>query len=132
MMEHGRYAPDGVLGGGPAAMTEVVFYLQSGGAGVRESGRGAISPALEYRPPHVSKDEGVVMRAGDRVVVRTPGGGGYGNPFERDPELVARDVRRGYFSVDQARQQYGVALGPDGCVDTAATARLRGLAAHQA
>jgi len=38
-----------------------------------------------------------------------PGGGGYGNPFERDPELVLSDVINGYVSVEAAREAYGVA-----------------------
>lgn len=115
MMEHGRTPPRGVLGGGPAAMTEVVFLRQRDGR------------VEEYRPPHVSKDEGVGLCAGDRIIVRTPGGGGYGDPLTRDPALVARDVRRGYFTTEHARQQYGVALRPDGTVDADATAALRGL-----
>ena len=39
----------------------------------------------------------------DRVHVRTPGGGGYGEPFERDPNLVLEDVRLGRYSVEEAR-----------------------------
>jgi len=57
--------------------------------------------------------------------VLTPGGGGYGDPYARDPLLVARDVRRGYLSAAQARALFRVALAADGAVDRAATARLR-------
>jgi N-methylhydantoinase B len=53
------------------------------------------------------------------------GGGGYGDPFARDPESVACDVAAGLVSHERARDIYGVAL--DGVmVDKAATARLRG------
>ena len=55
----------------------------------------------------------------------TPGGGGYGDPFARAPALVARDVGRGYYTVDQARELFGVAVAADGAVDAAATASLR-------
>jgi N-methylhydantoinase B len=55
----------------------------------------------------------------------TPGGGGYGDPLARDPALVARDVRRGYFTAGEAKQHWGVVLGADGAPDLAATAALR-------
>ena len=60
-----------------------------------------------------------------RLVMASPGGGGYGEPFERAPERVAEDVRDGVVSGAAAREQYGVALRPDGTVDPEETARLR-------
>ena len=65
------------------------------------------------------------LDAGDVVVVRTAGGGGYGPAPERDPELVAADVRLGYVSAGAARELYGVALDARGGVDGSETARLR-------
>jgi N-methylhydantoinase B len=76
-------------------------------------------------PPHLSKDQDIRIGPGDQVTVSTPGGGGYGDPFEREVELVARDVRRGYYTREQARERFGVALGADGEPDEAATRRLR-------
>lgn len=55
-----------------------------------------------------------------------PGGGGYGNPFRRDPERVLRDVVDGLVSPGRARDVYGVAIA-DGAVDEAETARLRAI-----
>lgn len=43
----------------------------------------------------------------DRLVVELPGGGGFGNPTERDPESVQRDVAAGYISVEEAASTYG-------------------------
>jgi len=65
--------------------------------------------------------------AGDAITVRTPGGGGYGDPWQRDPALVARDVARGYISADDASRDYGVALtgGDPPAVDRRATESLR-------
>ena len=57
---------------------------------------------------------------------RSPGGGGWGDPLERPVEAVLRDVRDGLVSVEGAARDYGVAIGPDGEADEAATARLRG------
>jgi len=63
---------------------------------------------------------------GDLVSLRVSGSGGYGDPRQRDPELVARDVALGYVSSAQARDGYGVVIDPrSGMVDAAATAVLR-------
>jgi N-methylhydantoinase B len=59
------------------------------------------------------------------VLLRSPSGGGYGPPHERDPERVADDVREGFVTAEAARGVYGVALREDGTVDAAETARLR-------
>jgi N-methylhydantoinase B/oxoprolinase/acetone carboxylase alpha subunit len=52
------------------------------------------------------------MKPGDTVTIDAPGGGGYGNPFERDAELVVNDVLEGYVSIEIARSEYGVAVDP--------------------
>ena len=63
--------------------------------------------------------------AGDRLLFETPGGGGYGDPLERAPDDVARDVRRGLVSPEAALRSYGVVLGEDGGVDGPATEAQR-------
>jgi N-methylhydantoinase B len=108
VMDHGRFGPPGVLGGRDGAPNEVRIH------------RGGITTT----PLHLSKDQGIALAPGDRVEVRTPGGGGYGDPFARDPALVLRDVRRGYFGAAQAEALWGVVIR-DGVVDEAATATLR-------
>ncbi len=55
----------------------------------------------------------------------TPGGGGYGDPFARDPALVQRDVRRGYYTPEAASELFGVTVNAAGEVDEAETMRLR-------
>ena len=54
------------------------------------------------------------------------GGGGSGDPLERDVGRVRDDVARGYVSLEAAREDYGVALDRDLDIDAHATARLRG------
>jgi N-methylhydantoinase B len=66
-----------------------------------------------------------IIPAGDRLIVEMPGGGGYGDPFARDPALVARDVRYGLIEVAQAEAEYGVILAANGEADLAATAQRR-------
>ncbi|MFB6311702.1 MAG: hydantoinase B/oxoprolinase family protein [Salinirussus sp.] len=63
---------------------------------------------------------------GDQVSIRTPGGGGYGDPHERDAEAVRRDVVQGKVSREAAREEYGVVVTTRGEIDEQATARLRG------
>lgn len=68
-----------------------------------------------------------IIPAGDRLIVEMPGGGGYGDPFARDPALVARDVRYGLIEADQAEAEYGVILTAEGEVNAAATHRRRAI-----
>ena len=63
---------------------------------------------------------------GDRVIIVTPGGGGWEDPFHRDPEAVRRDVEKEYISVERAREEYGVVIDwKTGQVDQSATLRDR-------
>ena len=95
VMDHGRTGPLGALGG------------ENGGVNKVRIDR-AGQP--EYIPLHLSKDQGIKVVAGDRIHVSTPGGGGFGDPKKRDPKAVRNDVRRGYYTVAQARELFGVAF----------------------
>ncbi|MBE0520442.1 hydantoinase B/oxoprolinase family protein [Candidatus Bathyarchaeota archaeon] len=55
----------------------------------------------------------VKVEKGDIFVVKTPGGGGYGNPMEREPKLVLHDVLNGLVSLVTAKKDYGVAINSD-------------------
>jgi N-methylhydantoinase B len=69
------------------------------------------------------------LEAGDSFLVELGGGGGFGVPFERDPERVLADVRAGYVSLEAAARDYGVVirqLGRRFEIDAQATAALRG------
>jgi N-methylhydantoinase B len=72
-----------------------------------------------------SKIDNLAVAAGDRIVFRTAGAGGWGDPFDRNSEFVARDVRYDLVSREQARTGYGVVLTEDLRVDVGATERLR-------
>jgi N-methylhydantoinase B len=67
----------------------------------------------------------ITIEAGDVYVHRTAGGGGWGDPFVREPDAVAADVANEKLSVDAARERYGVVVLADGTVDAAASAALR-------
>jgi N-methylhydantoinase B len=72
------------------------------------------------------KANNIALNAGDTVTINTGGGGGFGNPWERDIELVRRDVLDGYVTREGAERDYGVAFTADGLeVDIEATRRLR-------
>ena len=79
VMDHGRFGPQGALGGEDGAPNEVQ---------VMRDGE-------TYIPEHLSKEQDIPLKAGDRVRVRTPGGGGYGVPADRDPDLISEDKRLG-------------------------------------
>ncbi|HEX5145875.1 MAG TPA: hydantoinase B/oxoprolinase family protein [Conexibacter sp.] len=105
-LDHYNFPPAGLFGGGDARGSACV-----------------VDPGGDERVLHQAA--GVAVPAQTVVSHRTAGGGGYGDPFERDPELVATDVRDELLAPAQARELYGVALGDDGAVDADATARLR-------
>ena len=66
------------------------------------------------------------LKPGDAVTIDAAGGGGYGNPLERDPEMLETDVREGYVSLEKAREYYGVVIDPKTFkVDMEATRKLR-------
>lgn len=109
VMDHGRFGPQGALGGRDGMVNHVL---------VTRGGQ-------EITPEHLSKAQDIPLSAGDRVRVGTPGGGGYGDPFERAPELVAEDVRLGRYNSDEARSLFGVVLGADFIPDLSATEALR-------
>jgi N-methylhydantoinase B len=109
VMDHGRFGPQGALGGKDGGVNRVV---------AEQNGK-------PYVPQHLSKDQDIALNPGDCVHVSTPGGGGYGDPKKREPALVAHDVALGYYSEAQAVEMFGVVV-KNGEVDRAATKRMRG------
>ena len=66
------------------------------------------------------------LKPGDVVTIDAAGGGGYGNPLERELEMVVSDVMEGYVSLERAREDYGVVIDPKTMkVDEEATKKLR-------
>jgi N-methylhydantoinase B len=109
VMDHGRVGPQGAQGGGEGGRNRVTIAFADG---------------RRLVPPHLSKAQGIAVGAGDRILVETPGGGGYGDPLAREPTLVLRDVARGYIDAEAAARLYGVVI-LDGVVDLAGTIAMR-------
>ena len=112
VMDHGRFGPQGALGGKDGDVNKVIVL------------RGETS----YVPKHLSKEQDIALAPGDRVWVRTPGGGGYGDPLQRSIDAVLEDVRLERYSLAQALDFYGVVLFKrDGSlvVDEGATSESR-------
>jgi N-methylhydantoinase B len=109
LAEKGVLPPYGVCGGGAGAPNR--FYVRRGEI--------AINPS-----PLPGKVSGFPLQFDDVVVMETSGGGGYGDPFERDPAAVASDVREGAITRTIAESTYGVVFDGDG-VDAAATGERR-------
>jgi N-methylhydantoinase B len=101
-----RFQPWGVFGGKPGSNSRT--YVVHADGVTEEIGRIKL----------------LVLRRGDRLVMESSSGGGFGDPFERDPAAVLRDVRDGVLTAEVAREAYGVAIA-GGSVDAQATAVLR-------
>ena len=100
--------PWGLWGGGEGG-THTYLLQEPGDSGFREMDM-----------------QGYAVPPKAEVVVRTGGGGGWGNPMNRDPDSVAADVSEGYVSPEAAERDYGVVLDAESlAVDGEATAALR-------
>jgi N-methylhydantoinase B len=116
----------GLVGGFPGATNAAILVRASGvlerlasghSIGGPEDVPGAGAPL-----PGVAK---VALEADDILEVITTGGGGFGDPIEREPERVAGDVRAQLVTTGEAARAYGVVITDDGRVDGPATARRR-------
>jgi N-methylhydantoinase B len=98
-----KYAPRGLFGADPGAIAQFLINEQTG------------------------DPSGLTLcRNGDVIQFHSAGGGGYGDPKQRDAEAVEKDVRNGYVSIEQAKEGYGVVIEPETlAVDRAATEKLR-------
>ena len=106
--ERHKIPPWGLQGGGPGALGEYILLKRDGS---------------RRRLPSKCT---VPIEKGDTLVIRTPGGGGYGDPLERPPALVQADVADGLVGVESAERDYGVVIDPDSLtVDAEATEALR-------
>jgi N-methylhydantoinase B len=98
-----KYPPQGLFGAGPGSRARFLINDRSGDP----SGLSLCLP-------------------GDVIEFESAGGGGYGNPLQRDPLAVAADVIDGYVSLEKARDDYGVVIDPVTFkVDAAMTENLR-------
>jgi N-methylhydantoinase B len=99
-----KFPPWGVMGGKPA---RTGFYAVNG----KE-----LPETIREAP----------LKPGDIVQVNMNAGGGYGDPLDREPELVLGDVLDGYVSIEGAREDYGVVVRPEELtIDREATEKLR-------
>ncbi len=107
--ERHRTQPWGLYGGRAAAANDAYIERRDG--------------TIEQVP---AKFDAMPLEPGDAFVMRTGGGGGWGDPLTRDPANVLRDVKVGLLTTDQARDLYGVVVCPETLeVDDQETARLR-------
>ena len=108
LAERTKISPWGLFGGKPGAKGEYLIKKADG-------------RIVKLKSKCVIK-----MKRGDVLVIRTPGGGGYGDPLLRDPRLVLRDVLDDKVSIESAARDYGVVINPkDMSIDWRATEDLR-------
>lgn len=90
------------------------------------TGYWVINPGLPSERRVAPIGDGFELKKGDLLRMVTNGGGGWGHPFDRDPQRVLRDVLDGFVSADSARADYGVVVDLAGeCIDEKATKKLR-------
>lgn len=122
----------GLAGGYPAATQWDVLIRDSS---VRDQLAGghvpqtlsALGGTVHTVPPHLETD----LAVGDVYFTHWQGGGGLGDPLQREPERVAADVADGKVSPTAAREIYGVALAASGAADAAGTSVLRDRLRHR-
>ena len=117
-----RFLADGDIGIHDERWLTYPWGVLGGETGQRSSKRLVRTDGSEEWLP--AKVEGVKVRTGDVLYFNTWGGGGWGDPYARDPELVRADIARGLVTVAGARR-YGVVIADDTSVDMAATDALR-------
>jgi N-methylhydantoinase B len=98
LSDRDRWGPHGLFGGMAGQTASYILNPDDGVGAIHES------------PLRLSSKTTVQLKVGDTLSFRTCGGGGYGDPRERDPQFVLRDVREGKVSVERAREQYGLAV----------------------
>jgi N-methylhydantoinase B len=103
------YPPWGIEGGKPGATSASLMKLPARGAFQEDA----------FEPVNLVRH---LVPAGTAAVVATAGGGGWGDPLHRDPELVRQDVVDGYVTIQSAAVDYGVVIDPQTLeIDVAAT-----------
>jgi N-methylhydantoinase B/oxoprolinase/acetone carboxylase alpha subunit len=109
----------GLFGGKPGGLSQLL---------VKRVGDDQFRTFVEaFHTVSPTKFTNVLLKRGDVVRYVTPGGGGYGDPFQRDPDAVLDDVRNGWVSSEAARREYGVVVTSqdDYALDETGTAALR-------
>jgi N-methylhydantoinase B/oxoprolinase/acetone carboxylase alpha subunit len=99
MSDRQRIAPWGLFGGQGGGKAELLFQ--------RAGSDQWLTISQAFNKPSPSKFANVPLHPGDRLRIVGPAGGGWGPPSERNPELVAEDVREGWVSPERARSAYG-------------------------
>ena len=117
-----RFLADGTISVHDERWLTYPWGVHGGDPGMRSTKRLVRADGSEQWLP--SKAEGIKVKAGDLLYFNTWGGGGWGDPLQRDPELVVADVARGLVSAEGA-SRYGVVMLADGSVDQGATELLR-------
>jgi N-methylhydantoinase B len=120
--EYEILADDGVL----AIRIDSVENPPWGTEGGKSGGtaRCVVNPGRNSERVLAPLSDGNQLTKGDILRIETGGGGGRGDPFDRDPASVLRDVAEGYVSIEAALDEYGVVI-EDGEIDLAATREAR-------
>lgn len=118
----------GIKGGSPGDKNAVVVESTGDDEAWRDRFNFLVDNNDIHHPDENQQYTGMMygnFESGEVLSNRSGGGGGYGDPFDRDPEMVREDVLDGYVSRDRAKADYGVLIDEDGTIDWEATDTLR-------
>lgn len=121
-----RNSGHGMFGGYPGAPSIMVLMEKTKVNELIRMNRSAVNISELGGQPRILPYCNFELKENDVLYMRVASGGGYGDPLERDPQLVQNDVHNGIVSEEAARNVYGVVIdGESGKVDFAATQELR-------
>lgn len=106
-MDRFHFQPWGIRGGNAGRLCEVILNPDTSGE------------------RSIGKIRVLTLKRGEAIRIVSPAGGGFGDPLERDLDLIAKDVRAEMMSPAKASTDYGVVFAADGSIDVAATESQR-------
>jgi N-methylhydantoinase B len=133
----GQATEIGYRGSEPWSVSAMIDRTQFAAQGLEGGQAGALGEFMADEEKPLPPKTVIWFEPTTRVHLNLPGGGGYGNPFERDPQRVLEDVIQGYISIEAAKRDYGVVVNYLGeadrlvrlpehyTIDSAATEQLR-------
>ncbi|MBA2705136.1 MAG: hydantoinase B/oxoprolinase family protein [Blastocatellia bacterium] len=106
----GQATEIGYRGSGLWSVSAIIDRTQFAAQGIEGGQPGALGEFMADDDKHLQPKTVIWFEPQTRVQLNLPGGGGYGDPFARDPERVRDDVVNGYVSLAAAERDYGVAV----------------------
>ncbi len=113
----GQWTELGYRGDAPWAVSTMIDRVRFPATGLLGGKSGVAGELVVNGDSHVKPKTLITLAPGSRVQLNPPGGGGYGDPYQRPVALVLHDVVNGYVSLEAAKREYGVIIRYRGSAD---------------